>query len=43
MKRILFLMIMMGMAVVSADAKKKVKTAVFPDGSPIPAWFSDTA
>lgn len=34
---------MMGMVVVSADAKKKVKTAVFPDGSPIPAWFSDTA
>ena len=29
-------------AIVCADAKKKVKTSVFPDGTPIPAWFSDT-
>ena len=29
--------------VTAAGAKKKVKTAVFPDGTPIPAWFSNAS
>ena len=33
---------MMGLTIMTVQAKKKVKTALFPDGTPIPAWFSDT-
>ena len=29
-------------ATLPAVGKKKVKTELFPDGTPIPAWFSDT-
>ncbi|MGN0222216.1 MAG: glycoside hydrolase family 28 protein [Prevotella sp.] len=29
-------------ATLPAIGKKKVKTELFPDGTPIPAWFSDT-
>ena len=36
------LILMMCLAIVSVQAKKKVKTTLFPDGTPIPAWFSDT-
>ncbi len=28
--------------VMIAGAKKKVKVAVFPDGTPIPEWFTNT-
>ncbi len=34
---------MMGLTIMTVQAKKKVKTALFPDGTPIPAWFSDTS
>lgn len=34
---------MVCLAAVTVQAKKKVKTALFPDGTPIPAWFSDTS
>ena len=43
MMKKLLLIAWMCAAVVLADAKKKVKTSVFPDGTPIPAWFSDTS
>ncbi len=37
----MFIVILLAMSM-AADAKKKVKVAVFPDGTPIPEWFSDT-
>ncbi|MBR7065124.1 MAG: exopolygalacturonase [Prevotella sp.] len=37
------LILMVCLAAVTVQAKKKVKTALFPDGTPIPAWFSDTS
>ncbi len=41
--RKVILAVLMCAVVVGAGAKKKVKTAVFPDGTPVPAWFADTA
>ena len=41
MKRLFFVVIMCA-AITLAGAKKKVKVAVFPDGTPIPEWFSKT-
>ena len=43
MKKKLLLMVLVCAVAVCADAKKKVKASVFPDGTPIPAWFSDTS
>ena len=40
--RKIFLITMMCAAVMCASAKKKVKAQLFPDGTPIPAWFADT-
>ncbi len=42
MRKLILLLVMCAM-VVSAGAKKKVKTVVFPDGTPIPQWFSDVS
>ena len=42
MKKLLWIVLVCAVAV-CAEAKKKVKTSVFPDGTPIPAWFSDTS
>ena len=42
MKRLFWIVLVCAVAV-CAEAKKKVKTSVFPDGTPIPAWFSDTS
>ncbi len=40
----LFFILMLCMAVGTAEARKpKVKTQLFPDGTPIPAWFGDTS
>lgn len=40
----LFFILMLCMAVGTAEARKpKVKTPLFPDGTPIPAWFGDTS
>lgn len=41
--RKIVLILMMGLTIMTVQAKKKVKTALFPDGTPIPAWFSDTS
>lgn len=43
MMRKLILLMVACAVFISADAKKKVKVSLFPDGTPIPAWFSDTA
>ena len=42
MKKLLWIVLVCAVAV-CAEAKKKVKASVFPDGTPIPAWFSDTS
>lgn len=42
MKKLLLMVLVCAVAV-CANAKKKVKASVFPDGTPIPAWFSDTS
>ena len=42
MKKLLWIVLVCAVAV-CAEAKKKVKTSVFPDGTPSPAWFSDTS
>lgn len=40
----LFFFLMLCMAVGTVEARKpKVKTQLFPDGTPIPAWFGDTS
>ena len=40
----LFFILMLCMAVGTVEARKpKVKTQLFPDGTPIPAWFGDTS
>ncbi len=40
----LFFILMLCMAVETVEARKpKVKTPLFPDGTPIPAWFGDTS
>ena len=40
----LFFILMLCMAVGTVEARKpKVKTPLFPDGTPIPAWFGDTS
>ena len=42
MKKLLWIVLVCAVAV-CAEAKKKVKASVFPDGTPIPEWFSDTS
>ena len=43
MKKLFFLLLLCSM-VCGAEAKKpKIKTQLFPDGTPIPVWFNDTS
>ena len=44
MKKTLMMCLVMLMACMTAEGKKKVKTVeLWPDGTEIPAWFSDTS
>ena len=42
MKRLLMIA-MLALCMMPACAKKKVKVQLFPDGTPIPEWFSNAA
>ena len=43
MRKFLMVCLALAMTCASAEGKKKVKTAeLWPDGTEIPAWFSDT-
>ena len=37
------LMVLMCAVALTAGAKKRVKVTLFPDGTPIPEWFSKTS
>ena len=44
MRKTVFLCLMLAVGCMTAEAKKKAKTVeLWPDGTEIPAWFSDTS
>ena len=44
MRKMMFLCLMLAVGCMVAEGKKKVKTVeLWPDGTEIPAWFSDTS